>query len=410
MSLRRLAQVAVQPVVALSSRAPTRRMAHRLDSLRPPYRAFANEIPGMKDEYGDLDDSGHSFILDEDFHLEAGGILRRAEVRYQTWGTLNATKDNCLVVCHALTGNQSLDTWWGECLGPGKAFDTNKYFVVCANVLGSCYGTTGPMSIDHSAPSGNKRYGSDFPAVSIRDTVRLHMRMLSEGLGVKSVESVVGGSMGGMQALEWLLLGGPEFVRSGVAIACGAQHTAWQIAISETQREAIRSNPEDPQAGLSVARMIAMVSYRTAQAYDRKFGRSATKPSDLWGPFQVRSYLEHQGRKFNHRFDPQSYISITEQMDSHDVGRGRGGVQNALESIDPTLQPTLIVGIDSDVLYPLSQQEELHRLLVGSEMSIINSMEGHDGFLLEVDQVSNATTDFLNRVREHHQQRQQHSA
>ena len=119
MSLRRLAQVAVQPVVALSRRAPTRRMAHRLDSLRPPYRAFANEIPGMKDEYGDLDDSGHSFILDEDFHLEAGGILSRAEVRYQTWGTLNATKDNCLV-CHALTGNQSLDTWWGECLGLEK--------------------------------------------------------------------------------------------------------------------------------------------------------------------------------------------------------------------------------------------------------------------------------------------------
>ena len=318
----------------------------------------------MKDEYGDLDDSGHSFILDEDFHLEAGGILSRAEVRYQTWGTLNATKDNCLVVCHALTGNQSLDTWWGECLGPGKAFDTNKYFVVCANVLGSCYGTTGPMSIDHSAPSGNKRYGSDFPAVSIRDTVRLHMRMLSEGLGVKSVESVVGGSMGGMQALEWLLLGGPEFVRSGVAIACGAQHMAWQIAISETQREAIRSNPENPQAGLSVARMIAMVSYRTADAFDLKFGRqtAAAKKKKKQTPspsptppqpqpqqeqekekkegeqeqeqrhpfYQVESYLRYQGLKFQGRFDAMTYICLTRLMDTHDVGRGRAGGTNTL--------------------------------------------------------------------------------
>ena len=244
-----------------------------------------------------------------------------------------------------MAGNASVDAWWGEILGSGKVLDTDRYMVVCCNVLGSCYGSTGPKSID---PSTGEEYGENFPEVTIRDTVRLHMEALKQDLGVKSVASVVGGSLGGMQALEWLLCGGPDFVRSGVAIGCGSAHSAWQIAISETQRQAVALH-DDPEVGLQVARMIAMVSYRTKAAYDRKFGRLKMDN----GKWQVMSYLQHQGQKFNSRFDPASYVAITRLMDTHDVGRDRNGVEAALGSIT---QPTLIMGISSDVLYPYSEQ------------------------------------------------------
>jgi len=346
----------------------------------------------MRDEYGDMDSSGETYTFLGDFPLESGGALRDAEVRYRTWGTMNAAKNNILVVCHALTGNASLDTWWGGLLGPGKAFDTNKYLVVCANVLGSCYGTTGPTSVN---PLTGEKYGSDFPKVTIRDTVRLHMSMLREGLGVKGVHCAVGGSLGGMQVLEWLLCGAPDFVHSGFAIGCGAQHTAWQIAISETQRQAILSTPEDPARGLAVARMIAMVSYRTQMAYDRKFGRDKQDgKGDKW---KVQSYLEYQGAKFLSRFDPESFVALTKLMDTHDVGRGRGGIKAALESI---AQPTMILGITSDVLYPLAEQQELAECIPNAQFGRIESSEGHDGFLLEEDQVSEAAVTFLRSVEQ----------
>lgn len=234
------------------------------------------------------------------------------------------------------------------------------------------------------------------------DTVGLHLRMVKEALGARSVACVVGGSLGGMQALEWALLGGAAFVRSAVVIACGARHTAWQIGISETQRQAIYADPNwrggafepdrPPAQGLSVARQIAMFSYRTPQGFDAKFGRE-THADD--GRFQVRRYLEYQGRKFLGRFDALTYVRLTEKMDTHDVGRGRtGGVEGALRSVP---QPVLVLGIDSDVLYPLREQEEVAGLLPRGELRVVRSREGHDGFLLEQEQVGGAIAEFLAR-------------
>ena len=280
-------------------------------------------------------------------------------------------------------------------LGPGRPFDTSKYLVVCANVLGSCYGSTGPQSTN---PETGKPYGNSFPDVSIRDTVRLHMMMAKEDIGAQRVHSAIGGSMGGMQALEWALLGG-DYVRSAVSIGCGAAHTAWQIGMSETQRQAIYADPkwnqgnvdmnDPPNAGLVVARQMAMLSYRTAQGYQGKFGREVDPSSGL---FQARKYLEYQGKKFVDRFDPVTYIKITEQMDRHDVGHNRGGVTAALNSIKCRY---MVMGIDSDLLYPLHEQEELHRGIPNSEFKIIKSPDGHDGFLLEQDQVGTNIDSFL---------------
>jgi homoserine O-acetyltransferase len=187
-----------------------------------------------------MDDSGLTYVHSAPFVLESGSVLIDAQVRYNTYGHLNPDKTNVMFVCHALTGNSHIDSWWSDLLGPGKAFDTSKYLVVGANILGSCYGSTGPNSID---PVTKQRYGAKFPVVTIRDTVRLHIHMLQDGLGVKAVHCVVGGSFGGMQALEWALIGG-DFVKTIAPIACGAAHTAWQIGISEAQRQAIYADPK----------------------------------------------------------------------------------------------------------------------------------------------------------------------
>lgn len=231
--------------------------------------------------------------------------------------------------------------------------------------------------------------------------MNLHLRMVKEALGARSVACVVGGSLGGMQAIEWALLGGHPFVRSAVVIACGARHTAWQIGISETQRQAIYADPnwrggafdpaQPPTQGLSVARQIAMFSYRTPQGFDAKFGREMHADD---GRFQVRRYLEYQGQKFLTRFDALTYVRLTEKMDTHDVGRARGGVEAALGAVK---QPVLVLGIDSDVLYPLREQEELAGLVPGGELRVVHSREGHDGFLLEQQQVGGAIAEFLAR-------------
>jgi homoserine O-acetyltransferase len=190
--------------------------------------------PDADDEYGEMRADGHTHIFDA-HRLENGSALQQVPVNYKTWGTLNPERDNALVVCHALTGNASLDSWWGDLLGPGRPFDTSRYFIVCANILGSCYGTCGPASVN---PATQRPYGSAFPAVTVRDTVRLHARLLREALGVQSVACVVGGSLGGMQTLEWACCE-PAMVRAVVAMACGADHAPWQIAYGESQRQAI---------------------------------------------------------------------------------------------------------------------------------------------------------------------------
>mmetsp|Transcript_45357 Transcript_45357/g.142231 ORF Transcript_45357/g.142231 Transcript_45357/m.142231 type:complete len:382 (-) Transcript_45357:201-1346(-) len=377
----------------------TRRLLRISQHLRPAAALRRlGDGGGMKDEYGELTSAGEAYFAGK-FQLENGQWLDNPEVRYNCYGELNEAKDNVLVVCHALTGNSQVANWWGSLLGPGKAFDTDKYYVVCANILGSCYGTTGPLSRD---PTTGSQYLIDFPKVSVRDTVNLHLKMMREGIGANQVAAVVGGSLGGMQTLEWALCGG-DYVKSIVPIACGAAHTAWQIGTSECQRQAIYADPkwcngrfdpnDPPLQGLAVARQMAMVSYRTAKAFQKKFGRE-TKDGSM---FQVRSYLEYQGEKFKTRMDPLSYLCITEQMDTHDVGRHRGGIDAALASI---AQPTLVLGVDSDVLYPLHEQEELAAKIPGAQFQIVNSNEGHDGFLLEQDQIQAAVKSFLNSLDE----------
>jgi homoserine O-acetyltransferase len=262
-----------------------------------------------------MDDSGHTYRHDGPYRLENSQVLPVATSRYQTYGSLNAARDNVLVVCHALTGNASLHSWWGDFLGANKAFDTKTHFVVCCNILGSCYGSTNPTSTN---PDTNQPYGIDFPDISVQDTVRLQLRLLQDELNISSIKSVIGGSFGGMQALEFAVQGGScdaeftsnsqPFVRSVIPIACGASHTAWQIAVSEVQRQAIykdslwqANNHFGATAGLEIARQLGMVSYRTPTGYVNKFGRHKQTPeSPDYGSnanWQVKNYLSYQGQK-----------------------------------------------------------------------------------------------------------------
>jgi len=379
----------------------------------------------MQDEYGEMTSDGTTYVHPTPFVLESGVALPEAQLRYQTYGQLNDQRDNVLVICHALTGNASLHAWWGDLLGPGKAFDTDKYLVVCSNILGSCYGSTNPMSID---PTTGSIYGKDFPDVSVQDTVKLQLHMLTQELKVNSIKSVIGGSFGGMQAVEFAVQAGGAvtspfadqsffapsdnkipLVRTVIPIACGAAHTAWQIAISETQRQAIYADPHwdtdnavQATAGLAVARQIGMVSYRTAKGYVSKFGRDI-QPSEQqqklpYGSsahWKVKSYLEYQGTKFLDRFDPITYVKMTEQMDSHDISRGRHGtIQDVLRHVHI---PALVLGIDSDVLYPLEEQQALADALPQGELHVIHSDDGHDGFLLEQEQVAKHIATFLDQ-------------
>ncbi len=369
--------------------------APRIDPRRPKR--------DVKDEYGDMKDDGETWVAPS-LVLESGQIMQRVPVRYNVYGKLNARRDNVIFVCHALTGNSALHTWWGGLLGSGKPFDTDRFCVVCANMLGSCYGTCGPTSVN---PATGRPYGKDFPAVTLRDTVALHIKLLRDGLKVSSVRSVVGGSNGGCQALEWGALG-KGFVQSVVAIACGARQNAWQIALNELQRQAIFTDPNynmgaydpkrPPARGLALAREIAMVSYRSYASLQRKFARR--QQPQRWkdaGPeperiFAMESYLRHQGRKFYKRFDANSYLTLMDTTDSHDMARGRGTLAKALGSM--TL-PVLVIGVDSDLLYPYNEQVELVQYLPNARLVKVKSLEGHDGFLLEQDQVGAAIKQFL---------------
>jgi homoserine O-acetyltransferase len=319
-----------------------------------------------------------------------------------------------------LTGNATLEAWWPDLLGPGKLCDFSKYFVVCSNVLGSCYGSSSALTVD--AATG-KPYGPDFPVVTVRDSVRLHIKMLKDGLGVKQVACAMGGSLGGMQVMEWLLTGGPEFVKAGVSLAAASQHSPWQIGISEVQRAAIRADPNFkgghykptviPREGVSIARQMAMISYRTAAAYDEKFGRLVVAENkggakSQWsGPkspgaiseqpaYDVEGYLRYQGDKFNDRgMDANCYINLTIQMDTHDISRGRGG--DDVVTLKGITQPVMLVSIDSDALYPPYQQKKMADNIPNSEYHVIRSNDGHDGFLLEQDAIQPLAMAFLKK-------------
>lgn len=335
------------------------------------------------------------------FTLERGVTLRNVPVAFRSWGSLNSAGDNAVVICHALTGNAQADDWWSGVVGPGKALDTERFFVLCANVMGSPYGTLSPLTIrtDTGQP-----WGHEFPATTVRDTVALHRRLL-EQLGVTRVLFAIGGSLGGMQALEWAFHS--DLVCGLVPIGVGGRHSAWCIAWSEAQRQAIYNDPRwqqgryapsnQPTGGLSVARMMAMVSYRSFASFGTRFGRERT-PADNDTSYQVESYLRHQGNKLVDRFDARCYVHLTEVMDTHDVSRDRGEYLEVLRSIR---QPALVIGITTDILYPLAEQHELVEAMPNAELAILDAPQGHDAFLIEQAELAARVTEWRTRHIDH---------
>jgi homoserine O-acetyltransferase len=339
--------------------------------------------------------------------LRAGGSLSSVSVAYETWGRLNADASNAVLVLHAL----SLDShaagpvepghiqlgWWNPLIGPGRPIDTDRFFVVCPNVLGGCQGTTGPSSID---PATGRAYGSRFPVTTIRDQVDVEAA-LADQLGIGAWYSVIGGSMGGMRALEWAVKY-RDRVRRAVIVACGAAATAQEIALCSLQIRAIEADPhfaggdyydsddaapEGPWRGMSIARGIGQVSYRSEIELAQRFNRGHQNDEHPFegGLYTVESYLEYHGEKLAHRFDANTYIVLSQAMNHHDVGRGRGGVADALAQVTADVT---IAGISSDALYPLRLQHELADLIPRNKgVEVINSIAGHDGFLTEHEAV-----------------------
>ena len=335
------------------------------------------------------DDVGdREFVKVGDIELESGEVLTDVTIAYQSWGTLNAARDNAILVNHAMTGWSDVPGWWPSMVGPGLPLDTDKYFVVCPNVIGGCQGSTGPSSI---APDG-KRWGSRFPSVTIRDMVAGEIAF-SDAIGIKKYKLSLGPSLGGMRALEWAVQF-PDRVGAICTIGSSAVATGDQIGTAAIQIRAIKSDPfyfggdyydkdRGPIEGMGIARRIAHLTYRTEAEMDVRFGREMQ--GDETGRYAVESYLDHQADKLARRFDANTYLILTEAMNSHDVGRDRGGVEAALGSIKI---PVIVVSIDTDRLFPPRLQQEIFELTPTAEApDILVSPFGHDGFLVEVESV-----------------------
>ncbi len=359
------------------------------------------------------------------FTLESGVVLPELEVAYRTYGQLNSSSSNAVLVCHALTGDQYVAEphpmtgkpgWWERVVGPGLPIDTERYFVICANVLGGCMGSTGPRS----AKADGGVWGTDFPTITIRDMVRAQRRLI-EHLGIARLFAVIGGSMGGMQVLEWAA-SFPELVFAAIPVATASFHSAQNIAFNEVGRQAIFADPDweggsywrsgkVPSRGLAVARMAAHITYLSEQALTRKFGRrvrSAVQddPSaiSLFGDiFEVESYLRHQGSAFVNRFDANSYLSITRAMDLFDISADHDGDLSA--AFRGTTTRFCLVSFDSDWLFPTAQSRIVARALnrAGANVSFveIKSDKGHDAFLLDEPDFHRTLLGFLSGCAEH---------
>ncbi len=317
--------------------------------------------------------------------LEGGDSLPSITIAYITYGTMNADKSNVVWVCHALTANSEAAEWWAGLIGSGKVIDTEKYFIVCANILGSCYGSTGPLSIN---PITEAPYYSSFPLVTIRDMVKAHI-LLREHLGIEKIFLLMGGSMGGYQAMEWCIM---ENDRIGQVflLATSATESAWGIAIHTAQRLAIEADQSWQSAsaeaganGLKAARAIGMLTYRN---YNIMVARQTDPDTDKLDHYKASSYIEYQGDKLVQRFNAMSYWLLTKSMDSHHIGRGRGG--NTALILKEIIQKTLIIGINSDILCPIAEQQFLNRHLPNANLVVIDSNYGHDGFMVETSIIS----------------------
>lgn len=323
--------------------------------------------------------------------LAGGGVLTNPVLSYTTSGTLSKNKDNVVWVFHALTANSDPQEWWPGLVGEGDIIDPEKYFIVCANMLGSCYGSTGPSSDD---PKTGAIYGTDFPLVTIADLVECH-KQLSNHLGIEKILCGIGGSMGGQQLLEWAVQE-PQRFEKIIPIATNARHSAWGIAFNAAQRQAIEADatfpekrPSAGEAGLQAARAIAMLSYRNQQTYNKTQTDSDGRLDD----YSAESYQRYQGEKLCRRFDAHTYHTLSKAMDSHNVGRNFGGVSEALGRIESEV---LSIGITSDLLFPIEEQQEIAKHCRNSRFETVDSFYGHDGFLIEVSQLTSFIDPFLN--------------
>jgi homoserine O-acetyltransferase len=329
-------------------------------------------------------------IWNSDFLTESGSAFRGIEIAYDTWGTLNEDGTNVIWVCHALTANSDVEAWWPGMVGKDLLFDPERYFIVCANILGSCYGTTGPASIN---PETGKPWLRDFPFITIRDLVNVH-EILRKHLGIKSIHTVIGASIGGYQALEYTIMF-PDLIKRLVLLASGAFQTPWAIAFSESMRLAmiadqtfLSGDPDGGKAGLKAARSLGLLSYRSSFAYNQT---QKEDDDEKISQFRAASYQAYQGDKLVKRFNPYSYWTLTILSDTHNVGRGRGGIQNALRLIKAKV---LCIGITTDNLYPTGDQKLVAENIEGASYIEIDSFYGHDGFLIETEKISGVIRNF----------------
>ncbi|SJZ57008.1 homoserine O-acetyltransferase MetX [Selenihalanaerobacter shriftii] len=357
------------------------------------------------------------FDAKEKFKTESGKELGPIEINYETYGRLNSNQDNVILIVHHLTANahtagkyQTGDQevgWWNNLIGPNKAIDTNKYYVICSNVLGSCYGTTGPASIN---PETGREYGTDFPVITIKDMIKLQKALLDK-LGINHLRAVIGGSMGGMQALKWAVEY-PDFVDKVIPIGTPGRLKAQSIAYNQIAIEAIKNDPDwqkgdyygsgrYPKKGMALARKIGMITFRSPESFQNKFGREELERKDFYtldSQFKINSYLDYQGQKFIERFDANSFLYLTKAMDLFDLGRGYDSFSTALSRIQAKV---LLITINSDQLFPPEESLEVVNILqqMGkwAEHYEIDSKLGHDSFLVEFDKFKFPISDFLNK-------------
>lgn len=334
----------------------------------------------------------HHFVNKNTFKLESGEELKQIEITYHTAGELNYDQSNVIWVCHALTANSNVTDWWPGMFGEGKLVDPSKHFIVCANILGSCYGTTGPLSLN---PESKRPYFREFPLITVRDMVNAH-ELLRNHLKIERIHTVVGGSIGGQQALEWSIMH-PKRINHLIFIASGFQSDPWLIAFNESQRMAIESDPsffEDKLdgglKGMETARSIALLSYRNAITYNSSQKESV---QNKLSNFKASSYQRYQGEKLAQRFNAYSYYSLSKSVDSHNIARNRGDLKDVLQNIKVKC---LLLGIDTDILFSAEEIKNAAKLIPEATYSEIKSIYGHDGFLLENEQLSERIKDFYN--------------